>query len=501
MDRVSSLRRKGLQRGAVWGMAAWAAAMYALMFVHLLADFPRAAPWSDMSKCTDEGWYAGGALHHFVFGHWYLPYAFNPTVVMPTWSVMLVGWFALMGHGMMQARVLTVLLYGVSLALFAMLLRGAGCRWITCAAAVLLMCANPFCYVFDRMALLEPVSVFWWVLGLWVAGRAADGTWWKAALTGCAMVVLVLAKTTSITMAVSIVYFLYSRAKQERNGWARPVLLAGGTAAGLWAVYFFAWVRPRYLRDFEYLFLINHDRSHLTILPHVISEVLCGGMWMNAALLPLAGVLLIVVTVRMRAIWSEPLFGAMLVAVGADSAFIIYHGNIQPRYFLVLVIPVVTVALMAVERLWLRTRMVAAIAAGILVAIAVKMTVTTVSYVRHPGYTFRDMAAAIAETMRADEAQSPVLFSGAGDDISLFTGVRAISLYEPDGPRPLLDHYQPEWMGVWLPWEAAFPTQVSGQYELRPVKTFRVYEDQTGHDIFVLYRMTPRSNGTVSAAR
>jgi hypothetical protein len=230
--------------------------------------------------------------------------------------------------------------------------------------------------------------------------------------------------------------------------------------------------------------------------------MLADGLWINAVLLPLAGVLLLIAAIRLRELWRSPLFGAMLVQIAADSAFIIYHGNLQPRYYLVLTIPVVAVVVMIAERTWVSgMRPTGIVAAAVLIAVAVGMTVKTLSYVRHPAYTYRDMEFAVAEKMRADGKDSPVLFAGAGDDISLFTGVRAISMYEPYGVQPLLDHYQPTWMGAWQDWEQAFPEQVSSQYELQPVETFRVYDDQPHHGVFVLYRMKPRPSAAVGPAK
>src|SRR6202000_2107823 len=145
---------------------------------------------------------------------------------------------------------------------------------LACAGAALLMSANPFCYVFDRMALLEPVSVFWWILGLWAAGKAAAGGWWRAVATGVAMVALVWTKTTAIALVVSILYFLYARARKQGRLWIVPMATGGTTAVGVWCVYFFAWVRPRYLHDFKFVFAINNYRSHLTILPAMLWQTM-----------------------------------------------------------------------------------------------------------------------------------------------------------------------------------------------------------------------------------
>ena len=472
--------------------------MFALMFVHLLADFPHGTPWSDMSKATDEGWYGGGALHHFVFGHWYLPDSFNPTVAMPMWPLMLAGWFAVAGAGMEQARLLTVLLYGASIVLMVRLLREAACGWLVCAGAALLMLANPFCYVFDRMALLEPASVFWWVLGLWVAGRAAGGGWWRAAVTGLALVAMVWTKTTAVVLALSIVYFLYARAKEENRPWMMPVVTAILTAVVVWTVYFVAWVWPRYLRDFNYVFAINNYRSHLTILPKVLWRMLVSGLWINSVLFPAGLVILVVALLWARRLWHNPLFASAVLAAAVDLAFIVYHGSFQPRYYLVVAMPLVIVVVMGVEDSWrggMKAITLASVA--ILLGTALTMTVRTVGYALHPAYTHRDMATAVAARMRAEGGAAPVLLGEGSDDISLFTGVRAISFYQPYGLQPLLDRYQPEWMGVWLDSEQVFVNQVAPLYELREVAAFRVYDDQPEHNIFVLYRMVPRSDTSV----
>lgn len=475
--------------------------MYATTFLHLLADFPRGAPWSDMSKTTDEGWYAGGALHHFVFGHWYLPDAFNPAVAMPMWPLMLGGWFSVAGVGMLQARLLTVLLYGVSLVLMMKLLREEGCGWLTCAGAALLMAANPFCYVFDRMALLEPVSVFWWVLGLWVAGKAAGG-WWKAAATGMAIVALVWTKTTAIALVVPILYFLYARARQQKRPWIGPMVTAITTAAVAWCVYFFAWVRPKYLHDFKFVFAINDYRSHLTVLPAMLWQTLRSGLWINSVLFPLGLVFVIAAAVWMRDLWRRPLFTSAVLAGGMDLAFILYHGNLQPRYYLIVAMPLVVVVVMGVEELWRKGMKRTALAGGVLlIGVAVPMTLRTLEYALHPAYTHRDMAVAVAEKMREGGNPTPVLYGGGADDISLFTGVRAIAFYAPNGTGPLLARYQPGWMGAWMDWDEAFVKQVSQEYSLVPVATFRVYEDQPKHDVFVLYRMVPRRNQPLGATK
>jgi hypothetical protein len=53
-------------------------------FLHLDADFPNRARWiDDAAKFTDEGWWASGAIHHQLTGHWLVQGDYNPIVAVP----------------------------------------------------------------------------------------------------------------------------------------------------------------------------------------------------------------------------------------------------------------------------------------------------------------------------------------------------------------------------------------------------------------------------------
>ncbi|MEK6396683.1 MAG: glycosyltransferase family 39 protein, partial [Terriglobus sp.] len=160
------------QRFVAVTLASISILLYSLYFLHLDADFPNFSPWNDLSKITDEGWYASGAVHHAMLGHWHTAGAFNPSVAMPVWSLLAWLWLHVVGFGMVQLRVLTVLIFGVSMLLVWRLMRQqAGIA--AASFAVILLVVNPFNYSFDRLAILEPVLVLWllltWLLARWAA--------------------------------------------------------------------------------------------------------------------------------------------------------------------------------------------------------------------------------------------------------------------------------------------------------------------------------------------
>src|SRR5277367_5620442 len=159
-----------------------AAIFLALHAVHLNADFPNHSPWMDWAKYTDEGWYGDGAIRHFQRGHWYVPGDFNPAAALPVWPLLEAALFRFTGVSLTAARGLTVAIFGLILAASYLLLR----RWQNLAAtpdqkpaktlapaiAVLLLAVNPFCYVFTRMAILEPLLILLTLLALLAASYA-----------------------------------------------------------------------------------------------------------------------------------------------------------------------------------------------------------------------------------------------------------------------------------------------------------------------------------------
>src|SRR3984885_3313083 len=174
-----------------------AALFLALHAVHLNADFPNHSPWMDWAKYTDEGWYGDGAIRHFQRGHWYVPGDFNPAAALPVWPLLEAALFRFTGVNLAAARALTVAIFGLILVTSFPLIR----RWqrlsssssssssdkagkksepsLAPAIAVLLLAVSPFCYVFTRMAILEPLLILFTLLALLAASYAtspAQGT-------------------------------------------------------------------------------------------------------------------------------------------------------------------------------------------------------------------------------------------------------------------------------------------------------------------------------------
>jgi hypothetical protein len=110
---------------------------------------------------------------------------------------------------------------------------------------------------------------------------------------------------------------------------------------------------------------------------------------------------------------------------------------------------------------------------------------------RHPEYSFWEAAQGIAAIVNADGGTKPVL-SDSGDDLTLWTGIPAISAgYTTVGLDALLQRYHPGWLAAWPGWEDKEIEQVGERCRLNPVASYRVFDDSK-RQILVLYKLTPR---------
>lgn len=465
---------------------------FTIHFVHLSADLPNHSPWVDGAKTTDEGWYAGAATHYFVTGHWYLPGSFNPAVAIPVWPALLALWFKVTGVSMVYARVLMLLFYGASLGLMCLLIRRyrPGPAW---AAALLLMAAHPYCYVFDRLAILEPLVVFWLLLGLWLADGTSLANTRSQLLVGIVVVLMVLTKTTGAFLVPAILYqFWAARGFPPLKSLLRPTAVILSTAAVLWFAWYLLAIRPHHLADYKLMVAANRNRVYLRAMPYTAWRVLKGSFVMNPMLFSGAMLILALSARLLRRLWHNPLFGSSAVAMLGYMTFIWYHAKLyEARYYLVLAIPITILVVLGVTELLATVKPLGLAVTGVLTFAAVSMMAQTAAYALHPRYEMLSASNQIADHIHADRSVPDMLLSNSGDDITLFTGIPAVCWeFTTDGLAPVLDRYHPGWYAEWSPEEDAVRTKLSARYRLTEVARYRIF-DLPLKDWLILYRLDP----------
>jgi hypothetical protein len=489
-----------------------AAIFYALHFLHLTADFPNHSPWVDWSKYTDEGWYGDAAIRHYLSGHWYWQGDFNPAVALPVWPAIELIVFRFTGVSVTAARALTLCVFGFTLVTLYLLIqrhtrprRSDSGQPLAAAIAVFFLCTSPLLYVFERMAILEPLLIALTALGLLAASMMRPIRWqgWRFRGIGWTLLLMVLlpgmvlTKTTGICLIPAIFYMVWARAGYR----LRPALrLALPPAMGgllLWCAYFFLFVRPHYLADYQYLFSANaYTGIELEPVATVILNTITDGAWMGTLIyVTFFAVVALTFFWRPRLL-SNPLFPSLMLWIGGYFAFLAYHNNLQPRYYLVVAVPITVVVAMGIDSFrqqrGRRAMAIASVIAAVLVlAIAVPDAARQIGYVRHPTYQFEAAAQGIKRIVLADKTHSHLILSISGSDLSLMTGLPSIDDdFGTDDMNARVKAYRPGWYASWNDVEDDKADALTPTYQMQRVAAFPAYDDPD-RNLLILYRLDP----------
>jgi hypothetical protein len=495
-----------------------AAVFLGLHAFHLNADFPNHSPWMDWAKYTDEGWYGDGAIRHFQRGHWYVPGDFNPAAALPIWPLLEAVLFRFTGVSLAAARALTVGTFALILLSSWLLLR----RWqspdtpcstsFAPAIAVVLLSVSPFCYAFTRMAILEPLLILLTLLALLAASYATPPEQGSATsllahlrraipmlALGLLLPLMVLTKTTAIFLIPSIAWLLWARCGYRFRPFFRMALPATTLAVVIWLAYYGFIVRPHFLSDYQYLFSAN---GYTGITPSnalsVLGETFADGHWIGKLFYPLAilaATIALLVTPRLL---RNPLIPALLLWAIGYAAFLAYHDNLQPRYYLVIAVPLILLVAIVFESLWTRPRPISPLqqlaAAAIAVALAVVIVTDarqTLHYVLHPEYSFTRAASEIHDIVAADHTHNPLVLSISGSNLSLMTGLSSIC--DDFGTVDLavrVREYHPGWYVTWNQVDDDKMDALTPTYHLQRIASFPAMDDPE-RNLLILYRLDP----------
>ncbi|MEG9432318.1 glycosyl transferase [Terriglobus sp. ADX1] len=477
-----------------------AAVFLILHFVHLRADFPNRSPWVDWAKYTDEGWYGDAAIRHYLRGTWRLPGDFNPAAALPVWPLLEGVVFRFAGVGIVAARALTVFVFaGVLVGSFWLLQYEARenepkyLRWLFTSAAVLLLATSSFLYVFTRMAILEPLLVLLMLLSLLAAKaiRSASTERQRVLLSvvvGILVSLMIGTKTTAVFLLPAVAYMLADVAEWQWRRVLRIAAVTSGTVAVLWGSYV-AWLVYRgYWNDFRYLFAANNTTIAGLPFWETVGNTLKNGMWMGSLLYPLA-IALVVVAAFHKKTWRDPLFISLLLWVSGYLFFLAYHANMQPRYYVVVAVPLILLMARAALHIAAWHPSASLAFASLLVLLVGREAHVTVGYMRHPEYTFQTAANRIERIVESDPSHSHTVLSISGSDLSLMTGVPSIC--DDFGTMDLEDRiaaYKPGWFVSWNSIEDDKMEALNKFYRLTRVAEFPAMDDPD-RNVMIVYRL------------
>ena len=471
-------------------------------------------------------------------------------MALPVWPLLEAALFRFTGVNLVAARALTVAIFALILLSSYLLLR----RWhrlssgphhqekddheqkdqqhhpeqndeprsLAPALAVLLLAVSPFCYVFTRLAILEPLLILLTLLALLAASYTEpqpDGfSWRKTKLSrilpllalGLLIPLMVLTKTTAIFLLPSIAWLLWARSGYSLRSFIGLSLPPALVAAVLWLAYYGLVVRPHFLLDYRYLFSAN---AYTGINPgnalSVLGDTLNDGIWMGKLLYPV-GLLAVLYAFLLRPrLLRNPLVPALVLWAAGYAAFLAYHNNLQPRYYLVLAVPLTALVPVIFEPMWTRSkkellsssrRLGGLAIATVLVLLVISDASQTLSFVRTPDYTFATAARKIRDVIIADPAHNPLVLSISGSNLSLMTGLPSIC--DDFGTMDLamrVQAYHPGWYVAWNQVDDDKMDALVPMFRLQRIAAFPAMDDPERNQL-ILYRLDPASSPSPAPA-
>jgi 4-amino-4-deoxy-L-arabinose transferase-like glycosyltransferase len=475
-----------VERWLQWILLLLALALCLIRFAYLRADFPNHSPWMiDQAKFTDEGWWASAAVRHFLIAHWQVPGDYNPAAVVPVWPALLTLVFEVTGVSIIAARAVSVSFSIATVALVYFLVQRYNVSRTLAALSALLLAASSFAFAFSRLATLDTMIVFEWTLLMWVASYAAPRRLWPLLALGIGIPVIVLTKTTALVLLPAVLWFLWK--KNPRTLWA--VIAIAGTVI---ATYLFIVLRSRYAGDFHYFFDINALADvEIGSTGSFLLQLFRHGMWIDRILYPAALAVLLLSLVWLRQLWRNPLFTACWIAFLGNAVYILRRQeDYAPRYFLVMLVPVIITLIIALQELNIRNRKPASLLAATLGVAVVLDTLQVFGFLAHRQFQFYGAAKSIQAIVDAEPATHRLLLGSSGDQIALMVGIPAINdgYSNQDLDKKVLV-YGPGWYVGWNDLDQDILNSLTA-YRLDEVANFPVF-DRQGRDRLKLYRMVP----------
>ena len=223
----------------------------------------------------------------------------------------------------------------------------------------------------------------------------------------------------------------------------------------------------------------------------VLWQTLQDGAWMGTTIYIAAVATALLLCFR-RAVRHDAVFTALALWALGYLAYIAYHANLQPRYYLVVAVPLTLLLLRGTVHLAAWSRYAGLVAALLLAGVLVSDAWSTARYVAHPEYTFQRAATTVEIVVRGEPQHSHTVLSISGSNLSLMTGLPSIC--DDFGTMELQDRiaaYRPGWFVTWNYVEDDKMEALSHFYHLTRMASMPAMDDPD-RNLMILYRLDSR---------
>jgi len=465
----------------------------ALRFVHLRADFPNYTFWADdHAKFSDEGWYANAAMNSVLLGHWYVPGDWAPAVVVPAWPALLTAEFHITGVSAVAARATEAGFACMALLLVIFIVRRP-VSWNAAIAIALLMALNAADYIYSRVAILEKPFEFTILLCIALALGLKRDQLVHAVILGCTIVLMVLTKTTGVFLLPAVLYPVWFRYRHDWRQAVRPMLVVFVTVAVLMALERIVFA-DHHVADARAFFANSEPHVSLFGSTRKAVRLVYRGTWIDPILWPMACLALLASALpALRGLWRNVLWGVSALWILGYSLFIVYHYDGPPRYFTVMLAPVVMLVVMFIRELFAQKRMALARALVAVCAISSIWNLWHIQrYVLHPEYTMANATDQIRTIIDAHPEAPRFIIGHASNQAELFTAIPSIDdSLGAYSQAQKLQLYNPGWLLIWSDELPGSYQDVATTRTMVPMADIHVMDDKVRNRL-ELFELLPK---------
>ena len=302
---------------------------------------------------------------------------------------------------------------------------------------------------------------------------------------------MVLTKTTALLLLPAVFWMAWCAAGRRWTSFLRAIIFVAVLPAALVKGYAALVSALGYGPDYRYFFDVNAmpglDWGQTL---STLSDFFQNCFWIDRVLYPVGFVVLLLVLVWRRKLWANSLFTASWIALAIQAAFIFRRQqDYAPRYFLVMLVPLVCIVVLAFADLRLRAPRLA----GLLLLAMTASFAANVFMIRHilirRDYDLRDAARSIALIVHAHPEHKQLIMGVSGNQLSLMTGIPSINDgFGVESSAQKVETYKPGWTVVWNdtpPDSTAF-----AGYTLEKMASYPIFDDED-RTTLILYKIVP----------
>ena len=214
------------------------------------------------------------------------------------------------------------------------------------------MASSPLVFAFSRLALLEVPMVAFALAAVMVAPRPGQKFILRSILAGCLAVLAMLIKSSALFLLPALCVYIFQqyRLAKSRRAWL-PALLPAAVFFAAMAVYTAVIVLP-HRADFHTLSGQNGMVLHWKSLEKLVRVFYRTFTWVDPLLSLLAAGAVAAALLRFRdSMARSPLFLFSIAWALGAIVFSVLHFDAGPRYFVLMVVPVVVLSILLLDQL------------------------------------------------------------------------------------------------------------------------------------------------------